>query len=88
MISKVDMETGNFRAFNHASSLLNSRLPKSFPGSLFSASIVVEKMEAEKRDPGNEVGRLPCYVLTLVHVGSRDDRSLHPSDARVEESVC
>ena len=29
----------------------------SFPGSLFSASIVVEKttMEAEKRDPGNEV---------------------------------
>ena len=36
----------------------------SFPGSLFSASIVVEKMdclflttmEAEKRDPGNEVG--------------------------------
>ena len=30
----------------------------SFPGSLFSASIVVEKttMETEKRDPGNEVG--------------------------------
>ena len=29
----------------------------SFPGSLFSASIVVEitTMEAEKRDPGNEV---------------------------------
>ena len=31
--------------------------PTSFPGSLFSASIVVEKttIEAEKRDPGNEV---------------------------------
>ena len=35
--------------------------PTSFPGSLFSAAIVVEKslfsttMEAEKRDPGNEV---------------------------------
>ena len=30
----------------------------SFPGSLFSASIVVfsTTMEAEKRDPGNEVG--------------------------------
>ena len=56
MISKVDMETGHFRAFNHVSSLLNSRLP--------------------------------CYVLTLVHVGSRDDRSLHPSDERVEQSVC
>ena len=30
----------------------------SFPGSLFYASIAVEKttMEAEKRDPGNEVG--------------------------------
>ena len=30
--------------------------PTSFPGSLFSVSIVVETMEAEKRDPGNEVG--------------------------------
>ena len=30
--------------------------PTSFPGSLFSASNVVETMEAEKRDPGNEVG--------------------------------
>ena len=30
--------------------------PTSFPGSLFSASIVVSTtMEAEKRDPGNEV---------------------------------
>ena len=33
--------------------------PTSFPGSLFSGSIVVEKttMEAEKRDPGNEVDK-------------------------------
>ena len=30
-------------------------VPTSFPRSLFSASIVVETMEAEKRDPGNEV---------------------------------
>ena len=32
----------------------------SFPESIFSASIVVEKttMEAEKRDPGNEVGHM------------------------------
>ena len=27
----------------------------SFPGSLFSATIVVETEKAEKRDPGNEV---------------------------------
>ena len=42
---------------------LRPRAATSFPGSLFSASIVVEKrlfsttMEAEKRDPGNEVAR-------------------------------
>ena len=36
----------------------SSFITTSFPGSLFSASIVVEKttMEAEKREPGNEVG--------------------------------
>ena len=43
--------------------------PTSFPGSLFSASIVVEKttMEAEKRDPGNE-----------VEIQPNENESLHP----------
>ena len=44
----------------------------SFPGSLFSASIVVEKrlfsttMEAEKRDPGNEVGESRSHSYFAV----------------------
>ena len=47
--------------------------PTSFPGSLFSASIVVEKttMEAEKRDPGNEVdkdlSRNGNFTFLIVH---------------------
>ena len=36
----------------------SERLATSFPGSLFSASIVVTTIEVEKRDPGNEVERL------------------------------
>ena len=51
-------------------------LPTSFPGSLFSASIVVEKttMDAEKRDPGNEVGSLQEYGQERVGDVGREYR--------------
>ena len=66
----------------------------SFPGSLFSASIVVEKslfsttMEAEKRDPGNEVGPfVSCMfflksvfvVYNVIRLFSRCSRFLDPA---------
>ena len=47
----------------------------SFPGFLFSAAIVVETMEAEKRDPGNEVVRKSCGINLTI--------DQHPADISV-----
>ena len=58
------------------------KIPTSFPGSLFSASIVVETMEAEKRDPGNEVDK----ILPRSHQDISHDNILLKTINKIERA--
>ena len=61
-------------------------MPTSFPGSLFSASIVVETMEAEKRDPGNEVVHMRgCDVLCLLTALNQKKECFYESACAIVE---